>query len=150
VLREGSEVVLFLYGIVAGGTSGTDLLVGGLLGVLGGVVLTGLSYVGLIAIPSRYIFTVTGWLITFLAAGMAAQAVFYLDQAGYLTVFNQQAWDTSAILSQDSYLGLFLHTLIGYTDRPSVMQLIVYIAVILAMLGLIRYAALPRRQVATT
>ena len=50
VLREGSEVVLFLYGIVASGTSGTELLIGGLLGILGGAALTGLSYLGLIAI----------------------------------------------------------------------------------------------------
>ncbi|HZP19917.1 MAG TPA: iron permease, partial [Bauldia sp.] len=97
-----------------------------------------------------YIFSVTGWLITFLAAGMAAQAVFYLDQAGYLTILNQQAWDTSGILSQDSYLGLFLHTLIGYADRPTVMQLVIYVAVIAAMMGLARYAALPRREVAIT
>src|SRR5665647_1592264 len=33
VLREGSEVVLFLYGIMAQGTSGSALLVGGLLGI---------------------------------------------------------------------------------------------------------------------
>ena len=82
VLREGSEVVLFLYGIVASGTSGNDLLIGGLLGVLGGVALTGLSYLGLLVIPSRHIFKVTGILITLLAAGMAAQAVFYLRPRG--------------------------------------------------------------------
>ena len=36
VLREGSEVVLFLYGIMASGTSGMSLLTGGLLGVAAG------------------------------------------------------------------------------------------------------------------
>ena len=105
VLREGSEVVLFLYGIVASGTSGSDLLVGGLLGVLGGGAFTGLTYLGLLAIPTRYIFSVTGVLITFLAAGMAAQAVFYLDSAGVLTVLNEQVWDTSWLLSQSSLVG---------------------------------------------
>jgi high-affinity iron transporter len=150
VLREGSEVVLFLYGIVAAGTSVTDLFVGGLLGVLAGAALTGLSYIGLLAIPPRYIFVVTGWLITFLAAGMAAQAVFFLDQANYLTLLDRQLWDTSAVLSQSSMVGLFLHTLIGYTDRPTAMQAIVYVAVIAGMVALARYAALPRRQAATT
>src|SRR6476619_8149584 len=78
VLREGSEVVLFLYGIVAGGTSGSELLTGGLLGLAAGAAFTGLTYLGLLSIPSRYIFMVTTILISLLAAGMAAQAVKFL------------------------------------------------------------------------
>ena len=41
VLREGSEVVLFLYGIFASGTSGMSLFVGGMLGVAAGAAFTG-------------------------------------------------------------------------------------------------------------
>jgi high-affinity iron transporter len=150
VLREGSEVVLFLYGIVASGTTAGGLLVGGLLGVLGGVAVTGLSYVGLLAIPQRHIFTVTGWLITLVAAGMAAQAVFYLNSADVLTVLNGELWDTSGLLSQSSIPGLILHTLVGYTERPTGMQVIVYLATIAAMIGLMRYAALSRRPAPDT
>jgi high-affinity iron transporter len=144
VLREGSEVVLFLYGIVASGTSGAALLAGGLLGVAGGALLTGLSYIGLLAIPARHIFKVTGILITFVAAGMAAQAVLYLDSAGVVTIFDQPVWDTSAALSQTSIVGLMLHTLLGYSDQPTAMQLIVYLATIAGMIALMRFAASPR------
>jgi high-affinity iron transporter len=140
VLREGSEVVLFLYGIIASGATASALLIGAILGVLGGVAVAGFSYLGLLAIPQRYIFTVTGWLITLLAAGMAAQAVFYLNAAGILTLFSNQVWDTSGVLSQSSIPGLILHTLIGYTDRPTVLQIIAYLATIAAMIGLMRYA----------
>jgi high-affinity iron transporter len=145
VLREGSEVVLFLYGIVASGTSGSALLAGGLLGVAGGAALTGLSYLGLLAIPARHIFKVTGILITFVAAGMAAQAVLFLDSAGFLTILNQPVWDTSWALSQTSIVGLLMHTLLGYSDQPTAMQLIVYAGTIVAMVALMRYAAMPRR-----
>ncbi|MEJ0013455.1 MAG: FTR1 family protein [Bauldia sp.] len=145
VLREGSEVVLFLYGIAAAGSSGVAMLEGGLLGVLGGVAVTGLSYLGLLAIPQRYIFTVTGWLITLLAAGLATQAVFFLNAANVLTALNTQIWDTSAILPQDGAIGLVLHTLIGYSDRPTGMQLVVYLGVIAAMIGLTRYARAPQK-----
>jgi high-affinity iron transporter len=148
VLREGSEVVLFLYGIAASGTTGLALLVGGLLGVLGGIAITGLSYLGLMTIPQRHIFLVTGVLITLLAAGMAAQAVFYLSQAGYLTALGDTVWDTSPILPQSSLFGTLLHTLIGYTDRPSGMQLIAYVGTIVAMLALMRFASQPRREIA--
>ena len=78
VLREGSEIVLFLYGIVAAGTSGTALLTGGVLGIAGGAALSALTYRGLVALPTRHVFTVITILIALLAAGMAAQAVAFL------------------------------------------------------------------------
>ncbi|MEA2994432.1 MAG: high-affinity iron transporter [Alphaproteobacteria bacterium] len=150
VLREGSEVVLFLYGIIAGGTSGPELLSGGLLGLLAGVAFTGLTYLGLLAIPSRYIFSVTTLLITLLAAGMAAQAVQYLDAAGLVTVLTNSMWDTSEWLSQNSIPGRILHALMGYNERPSVLQVIVYLATLAAMAVLMRIAAPPGPALRTT
>ena len=149
VMREGSEVVLFLYGIVLSGSSGSALLTGGLLGVAAGAAVTGLSYLGLLAIPQRLIFTVTGWLITLLAAGMAAQAVFYLNAADVLTVLNRALWDTSGILSQSSIPGIVLHTLIGYVEKPTGMQIIAYVATIAAMFGLMRYVRSSGRKPVT-
>jgi len=140
VLREGSEIVLFLYGIMASGTSGTALLTGGLLGLLAGAALTALTYFGLLAIPSRHIFTVTTWMITLLAAGMAAQAVHFLDVAGLLTALDNVVWNTSWLLSEGSLVGKLLHTLIGYTEQPTAMQLFAYAAVLLAMAILMRLA----------
>ena len=140
VLREGAEVVLFLYGIMAAGTSGTSLLAGGLLGVAAGAAFTGLTYFGLLAIPSRYIFTVTSWLIALLAAGMAAQSVQYIYNAGVIDVLGNTVWDTSWLLSEGSLFGQLLHTLIGYTSRPTELQLIAYISTLLAMALLMRIA----------
>jgi high-affinity iron transporter len=146
VLREGSEVVLFLYGIFASGTSGLDLLVGGLLGVAAGAAFTGLTYFGLLAIPSRYIFSVTSWLIALLAAGMAAQSVQFLNNAGLVIVLERTVWDTSWLLSDGSLFGKLLHTLIGYTERPTEMQLMTYIATLFAMFLLMRIARPALRQ----
>jgi len=140
VLREGSEVVLFLYGIMASGTSGSALLVGGLLGIAGGAVFTALTYLGLLAIPSRYIFSVTSWLIALLAAGMAAQAAQFLNNAGVVVALDRTLWDTSWLLSEKSIFGRLLHTLIGYIDQPTEMQLLVYIATLFAMFLLMRIA----------
>lgn len=150
VLREGAEVVLFLYGIAAGGASGSSLLAGGFLGVVGGVAVTGLSYVGLLAVPQRYIFTVTGWLITLLAAGLAAQAVVYLNAANVLTAFGYQLWDTSAVLPQQSIPGIVLRTLVGYSDRPTGMQLIAWVVTIVGMVMLARYASAAHRDFEAT
>jgi high-affinity iron transporter len=140
VLREGSEVVLFLYGIMASGTSVGSLLLGGVLGIAAGAAFTGLTYVGLLAIPTRHIFTVTTWLIALLAAGMAAQSVQFLNNGGMLNVLERTIWDTSEILSEGSLFGRLLHTLIGYTERPTELQLVVYVATLFAMFLLMRLA----------
>jgi high-affinity iron transporter len=141
-------VVLFLYGIMASGTSGSALLVGGLLGIAAGAAFTALTYLGLLAIPSRYIFSVTSWLIALLAAGMAAQAVQFLNNAGMVVALDRPLWDTSWLLSEKSIFGRLLHTLIGYIDQPTEMQLLAYIATLFAMFLLMRIARYsPRRRV---
>jgi high-affinity iron transporter len=132
--------VLFLYGIMASGTTGSALLVGGLLGIAAGAAFTALTYFGLLAIPTRYIFSVTSWLIALLAAGMASQAVQFLNNAGLVVALDRTIWDTSWMLSEGSIFGRMLHALIGYTERPTEMQLIVYIGILLAMYVLMRIA----------
>ena len=140
VLREGSEVVLFLYGILASGTSVSATLLGGVLGIVAGAAFTALTYFGLLAIPNRYIFSVTSWLIALLAAGMAAQSVHFLNNAGLVQALDQTVWDTSWLLSESNIMGRLLHALIGYTERPTQMQLLVYILTLIAMYLLMRFA----------
>jgi high-affinity iron transporter len=134
VLREGSEVVLFLYGIVASGAAGFhELLLGGMIGLASGALLSALMFLGLVAIPARHLFRVTTALITFLAAGMAAQCVMFLQQAGYVTALSRTVWDTSSVLPDDSLPGRVLHTLFGYVDQPSGMQLAVYLSALVVI-----------------
>jgi high-affinity iron transporter len=140
VLREGSEVVLFLYGILASGTTVSSLLTGGLLGIAAGAAFSALTYFGLLAIPNRYIFSVTSWLIALLAAGMAAQSVQFLNNAGLVVALDHTVWDTSWLLSEGSIFGRLLHALIGYTERPTEMQLVVYVCILIAMFVLMRVA----------
>ena len=140
VLREGSEVVLFLYGIAAaGGISAIGMMAGGALGVLAGAAVSALMYLGLLTIPARHLFLVTSSLITLLAAGLAAQAVAFLQQAGYFEALTLTVWDTSWLLSDGSLVGRLVHTLIGYTDRPSGVQLVVYLLTIAIIVGLTRF-----------
>jgi high-affinity iron transporter len=137
VMREGSEVVLFLYGLAAaGGATSRDLLIGSLLGLVAGVAVSAVTYFGLAAIPARRLFAVTSALITFLAAGLASQAANFLQQAGVVSLWSDTAWDTSAILSDASLIGRVLHTLVGYSDQPSVLQAVVYAATLAAIFTL--------------
>lgn len=128
VLREGSETVLFLLGI-ATSSSRTQMLLGGLTGLLGGVAVGSLLYTGLVRIPMQLFFKVTSVLVLLLAASMAAQAANFLAQAGVLAD-SGPLWDSSALLSERSAIGALLHGLAGYTARPTAPQLIAYAATI--------------------
>jgi high-affinity iron transporter len=124
VLREGSEVVLFLYGIAAGGSEPLALWLGSVLGLLGGIALGGLIYFGLLRIPARHLFSVTSWMILLLAAGMASQAAGFLVQGGLLPALVEPLWDSSMLVPEHSIVGRILGALIGYDDQPSAMQFI--------------------------
>lgn len=142
VLREGSEVALFLYGIgAAGGGSGASIALGGGIGLVLGALVCMLTYLGLVRIPAKPLFRVTTILIALLAAGMAAQATAFLAQANWVTAFGDTVWDTSWFVSDRSMLGKALHTLIGYTDQPTGMQLIVYLATLAVTFVAIRLAS---------
>ena len=145
VMREGSEVALFMYGLIAtAGSTASELVIGSILGLMAGVALTVVTYLGLATIPQRRLFAVTTALISFLAAGLAAQAVKFLQQAGVLTMLSETAWDTSAFLSDTSLIGRVLHTLIGYNDEPSELQVVVYLLT-LAIIVVLTKTFAPRR-----
>jgi high-affinity iron transporter len=147
VLREGSEIVLFLYGIAAaGGASAPAMAAGGALGVIAGAGLTALAYFGLVQVPAHRLFAVTSGLITLLAAGLAAQAVAFVQQGGYADLLTGTVWNTSWLLSDNSLVGRMVHTLVGYTAQPSGAQLLVYVSTIAVILGLMRLVGAGSRR----
>lgn len=140
VLREGSEVVLFTYGFAAAdSTSWSSLITGIAVGLLGGIVVGGALYFGLLRIPTRQLFRVTGWMILLLASGMAAGGVGYLMQAGILPA-QPPLWSTAGLLSQHSIPGEILHVLVGYLDRPTALQVGAYLGT-LSLIGFGMYLA---------
>ena len=147
VMREGFEVVLFLYGVViANGDTAWNLFTGGMLGLAAGAAVSGLTYAGLVKIPSRHLFSVTSYLIAFLAAGMASQCVAFLQRADMLDVGSGTLWDTSWLLPSSSLTGRVLHTLVGYDDRPSILQALSYIVTLTTILLAMRVFAPAKPQ----
>lgn len=132
VLREGSETVLFLYGVSISGSSGAGAMVaGGLLGLAGGALVGGLLYAGLLRVPLQWFFTATSALVLLLAAGMASQAARFLVQADVLPGLATPLWDTSRFIPADSAVGSLLHGLVGYDAQPAGMQ-VVFFAIVFA------------------
>lgn len=133
VLREGSEVVLFLYGILTSGTEGLQMFMGGMLGIAAGVLVGAVLYFGLMRIPVKHLFTVSAWLILLLAASMASQGAAFLVQANLLPALGTNVWDTTAWLSEKSVFGQLLHVLVGYDARPMGIQIAFYLATLISV-----------------
>jgi high-affinity iron transporter len=131
MLREGSEIVLFTYGQIASGVTMTNIINGSLIGLTGGLIV-GLSvYFGLLKLSMKHFFNITSWLLILLVAGMISQAIGYLSSAGYFNEWSRTVWDSSWLMSEDGILGQTIGVLMGYTARPSIIQLICYSAVLL-------------------
>jgi high-affinity iron transporter len=148
ILREGSEIVLFLYGIaISGQERPVDMAVGAGLGLVLGAGVSALMYLGLVRIPMRHFFRVTGVMISLLTAGLLAQAVGFLEQAGWMDTLSGVLWDSSPVLSQDSLPGKVLHTLVGYMDHPTGAELLAYALSLALTFGLIQLnAKMPEKR----
>lgn len=128
VLREGSETTLFLYGMLAGGdTPLLSVIGGGLAGLLFGVLAGVGLYAGILRIPARMFFAATSALVLLLAAAMASQSARFLVQADLLPSLASPLWNTTWLLDNNSLMGRFLHTLVGYEAMPSGIQVVFYL-----------------------
>ncbi len=149
VMREGSEIALFLYGIAASGVGNASLLAGSLIGLACGVATGFVLFAGLSRIPLKGLFRVSGVIILLIAAGMLARGVEFLVQAGYVPPLVPELWNSSHILSGGSILGRSLGALAGYTPTPSLTQVLVWVASF-AMIGMLMLAKSgrlgPRRE----
>jgi high-affinity iron transporter len=146
VLREGAEVVLFLYGVVVASHTGVAALtIGGVAGLALAAAMSWLLYRGLLAIPLHKLFKVTNGLIALLAAGMAGQAAAVLHSADILPGWGEKLWDTSFMFEDNSIVGKALHALIGYSARPSGIQFAAWAATLAMLVFLSRIIGRPHR-----
>ena len=137
--REGLETVVFTLAIIFS-TSAAGALAGAVTGLAGSLAVAFVIYrLGHRLNLSRF-FTVIGCLLMVFAAGLLADTVQNLQELGWLRVLGAPMWHTGRVLSQDSSFGDVLHSFFGYSDSPTPLQLIVYLAylvvVIAAFLGL--------------
>ena len=146
VLREGIEAALFLIATATDG-SGRAVLVGGLLGLAGASALAFVVYLGGRKMPMRAFFTVTGVVLIVFAAGLAARTVNFLQSTGDLGSFNLNGvYDARGAhwLTQQSEVGRFLAAMFGWDPRPSIEQVVTWIAYLVPVTYLFLRAPRPR------
>jgi high-affinity iron transporter len=138
VLREGIEAALFLIA-AATEEAGWDVLVGALIGLAIASALAALVYAGGRSLPLKAFFRVTGVVLIVFAAGLVSRTVLYLQIAGDLGSANLNGvYDLTGHgwLTQSTETGRFLAAMFGWDPRPSVEQVVAYLAYLVPVLVL--------------
>lgn len=129
VLREGAETVLFVSGLITGSSESQGAIILGVaIGLTMGALAGWLIYEGLGKVKSQRLFAVTNILMLMLAGSLASQLAKTASQADWISVFGEQAWDISALLSNDSAIGMVLHGVIGFDASPTQLQVLFYMS----------------------
>ncbi len=136
VFREGAETVLF-FRAISYQVNSTELIIGGMVGILSSVVLAVIFFVSTIKVNLSAFFKFTGILIMLIAAGLFSTAIHEFQEAGILPVIKNDIYDLGNILSKDSITGGILKSLFGYNPSPSFLETVGYIVYILIIALLI-------------
>ena len=146
ILREGSEIIIFLYALVVDGSmSWFSLLLGSVMGLILGVGV--IMYLGLVRLPMKQIFSTTSILLTLIAAGMAAKAATKLVAIHAIPLITNHVWNTGWLLSQHSLIGKLFSVLIGYQQSPSAIAPIFYL---FTAITIISYSKIESRKAIPT
>jgi high-affinity iron transporter len=132
VAREGLETALFLLS-TSTATDGRDVVVGTLLGLAIATALGALVYRGSQFFDMRRFFVVTGALIILFAAGLLDRAVLFLQASGDIGTWDNAVYDLTSYrwLTQQTQAGRFLAGIFGWDPRPSIEQVVAYLAFLL-------------------
>ncbi|CAB3771700.1 FTR1 family iron permease [Paraburkholderia humisilvae] len=148
IAREGSETVIFLYG-VGFGQSG-HVAVTQVLAALIGLALAFLTFyvlqLGGKIFSWRLFFRVTEIMLLFLGAGLFETGVDKLIDKEFLPTIIDQVWNTSGMLDDSSTFGSLVATLTGYRAHPALMNLIAYAVYWAVVYLLMRRAQRPVAQ----
>ncbi|MBN3763120.1 FTR1 family protein [Burkholderia sp. Ac-20365] len=128
IAREGSETVIFLYGLGFGqsGHVGMDQILAVVLGLGLAFVTFYLLQLGGKIFSWRLFFRVTEIMLLFLGAGLFQTGVDKLIDKEILPTIVDRVWNTSMIIDDSSTIGSLVATLTGYRAHPALMNLITY------------------------
>jgi high-affinity iron transporter len=143
VAREGVETALFLSAS-AFQSSGMETLVGGIVGLLVSGVVAWAVYVAGVRLQLRTFFKVTSILLVVFGAAILRYAIHEFEEVSWLPPIVESVWNTGQWVPTSSPLGAVLQALIGYTSRPSLMQLIGYFSYLLVFGWLVVRPSAPR------
>lgn len=152
VAREGFETALFLISAETSSASGTEVVIGGIIGLAVAAVLGYLFYLGSGRVDLRKFFNWTGLLLILFAAGLFAKGVhefreyFEFEAAWY----SNTVWDITSGPLASGWVHDFMKGLFGWSPHPERIRFVAYFAYLVPTLWFyFRGAATPTTTRAT-
>lgn len=127
VAREGLETALFFFSAVQAAGSTIEPVIGFVLGVTTAAILGYLLYKRAVKINLKNFFTVTGYFLILVAAGVLSYGMHDLQEAGVLPGLNLLAFDLSASISIDSWYGALAKGIFNFSPKTSWLEAIAWI-----------------------
>ena len=134
IVREGSEIYLYVYSYGAVAGEMTSVLAGGAIGTGIGFSLGTFIYYGLRTLSARHCLLFSSIMALVIGAGMSSQAALFLAQAD-LVPTSEPLWDSSALVAESSLLGELLQAVIGYEASPIATQVVMFAGALLLSLA---------------
>lgn len=131
VAREGSETVIFLYGMTFEAAEKNmmgSLVFYSALGFLLALVTWYIFNRGLRFFSQKVFFNVTTVFLLLTASSLILNVTRKLLQSDILPTIKDVAWDTSFLLDERSTFGQFVSAFTGYQSTPALMTVIVFIS----------------------
>jgi high-affinity iron transporter len=125
VIREGSEIYIYIHSFFQGSRSVYPIMMGGIIGSCIGLSIGALIYYALVLSSSKVRFLLVKIALSVIACGVLSQAIALLLQADVLHSY-PNLWDTSEYLAEDSVIGQLLYAMVGYEATPAPQQVIAY------------------------
>ncbi|PCI17763.1 MAG: hypothetical protein COB62_07325 [Piscirickettsiaceae bacterium] len=130
IVREGSEIMVYIQGFLAIPQLLPTVLVGSSIGAGIGVSIGVFVYYLIVSLSSLSAIRFILLVLILIAGGMVSQATQMLLQADLLPS-QLPIWDTSGIISEQSLVGQILFAMMGYEATPTMLQVIFYVLSIL-------------------
>lgn len=149
--REGLETALFLWAAAQaqGGASGSPLLAA-LAGIAVAIGIGALIHRGALKINLGKFFTVTGYALIFVAAGVLSYGIHDLQEARFLPGLHALAFDLSAQIPPSSWYATLLKGIFNFSPQTTWLEAIAWWAYLVPVLVLytraIRRTSAPTRR----
>lgn len=151
ILREGLETAVFLFAATRTSTP-LESTVGASAGLIVAAALAWGIYSGGYRLNLRLFFNLTGVLLIVLAAGLLVNGMKELHEVAIIPSLGPHIWDTYDVIPDNSHLGRYLSTILGYDSSPYVglvVGYVAYVALAVAFFVLARPRPVPAPSVQT-
>jgi high-affinity iron transporter len=141
VLREGFETAVFLLATFHASGDATASWLGAVLGITAAAVTGYAIYRGGVRLNLARFFRVTGLVLVVVAAGLVMTAFHTANEAGWLSLWQQQAVDLSWLVRPGTPVSSLMTGVLGIQPYPVWIEAISWVAYLVPMVVIVAWPA---------